>query len=106
MPRFILVYHGGREPMDDVEADRQKKRYMAWMEGVGRALVSPMNPFGPSKKVRADGVEDTPAREALTGYSVLEVETLDDAVAIAQHCPFLDIGLLEVAPLVEMPQGG
>lgn len=102
MPRFVLVYHGGKQSMAAEEAARNKERYMEWMRQVGAALVSPANPFGPSKKISAHGVEDVPAEEALSGYSVLEVENLEAAVDIAQSCPFLEIGTLEVAQLLEM----
>lgn len=105
MPRFVLVYHGGAQPMSPEEAEANKRRFMTWMSEVGGALVSPANPFGPSKLVSASGVSDVPAAEALSGYSVIEVDDLDAAVAIAQSCPFLDIGNLEVARLIEMPAG-
>jgi len=105
MPRFVLVYHGGARPMSEGEAEANKRRYMAWMREVGSALVSPANPFGPSKLVSSDGVRDLPPSEALSGYSVVEAGDLDAALAIAASCPFLDIGNLEVAPLMEMPSG-
>lgn len=106
MPRFVLVYHGGAQPMSPDDAEANKRRYMAWMREVGSALVSPANPFGPSKLVSSDGVSDVPPSEALSGYSVVETDDLDGALAIAASCPFLDIGTLEVAPLIEMPSGG
>lgn len=103
MPKFILVYHGGKQPSAAAGGPEQKERFMEWMAGVGSALVSPANPFGPSKIVSADGVEDAPLAEALSGYSVLEAEDLDAAVEIAKSCPFLEIGNLEVAKLMQMP---
>lgn len=102
MAKFIMIYHGGRQQMDPDEAAEHKQRYMAWMGEVGSALVSPANPMGPSKLVTSEGVEDTPAADALTGYSVLEVENLDAALEIARTCPFLAVGTLEVAQLMEM----
>lgn len=106
MPKFVLVYHGGAQPMEADEAARHKEKYMAWMDRVGSALVSPANPFGPSKLVTADGVEDTPPSQALSGYSILEVEDQAAALDIAKTCPFLDVGTLEVARLMEMPPSG
>ncbi len=103
MPRFVLVYHGGAQPMSAEEADANKRRFMAWMGEVGTSLLSPANPFGPSKLVTSDGVTDVPATEALSGYSVVEAADLDAAVQVAQSCPFLEIGTLEVARLMEMP---
>lgn len=105
MPKFILVYHGGKESMDPDEGAKHKQRYMEWMNEVGAALVSPANPMGPSKMVTADGVREVPAGEALSGYSVVEVGDLDEALEIAKSCPFLEIGDLEVARLMEMTPG-
>ena len=102
MPRFIFVYHGGAVPMAPEEAAAHKERYMEWLGQVGSALVSPANPMGPSKLVGADGVADTPAVDRLTGFSVVEVDDLDEALRVARSCPFLEIGTLEVAQLLEM----
>lgn len=102
MPKFILVYHGGKQASAAEGGAEQKERFMEWMSSVGSALVSPANPFGPSKIVSADGVEDPPLAEALSGYSVLEGENLEAALEIAKSCPFLEIGTLEVAQLMEM----
>ncbi len=102
MPKFMLVYHGGRGPMADEESDRHRQRFMAWMGTVGSALVSPANPVKRSKVVSAEGVAEPTEADAFNGYSVVEAADLDAAIAIAQTCPFLDIGTLEVAELVEM----
>ncbi len=102
MPKFMLVYHGGRGPMPADESDRQRQRFMAWMGTVGSALASPANPVMPSKVVGREGVSDPDPSEAFNGYSVVEAEDLGAAIAIAKTCPFLDIGTLEVAQLMEM----
>jgi hypothetical protein len=39
----------------------------------------------------------------MSGYSIVSAENMDDALEIAQACPFLDTGgTLEVAELVNM----
>lgn len=107
MPKFILVYHGGNQtPMSAEEGVRHKERYMAWMREVGAALVSPANPVGPSKIVASDGVSDPSPADAFNGYSVVEVDDMEAALNVAKRCPFLDIGTLEVAPLIEMAPRG
>ena len=102
MPKFMLVYHGGRGTMAANESDQQRQRFMAWMGTVGSALLSPANPVKRSKVVSAEGVTDPAEADAFNGYSVVEAADLDAAIAIAQTCPFLEIGTLEVAQLVEM----
>ena len=40
----------------------------------------------------------------MSGYTIIEADSMDAALSIAQACPFLEIdGSLEVSELVEMP---
>ncbi len=40
----------------------------------------------------------------MSGYTIIEVDSMKAALLIAKACPFLDIGgSLEVSQLVEMP---
>jgi len=102
MPKFILAYHGGRKPATPEEGARHMARFMEWMGSVGDAMVSPANPVGASKIVSADGVSEGGGPNALTGYSIIDVENIEVALDIAKRCPFVDIGTIEVAPLLAM----
>jgi hypothetical protein len=58
-----------------------------------------------ARTVRASAVTDGPfmeSKEVLGGYSVLEAETIDEAVEIAKGWPGVDRGLvtMEVRPVV------
>jgi hypothetical protein len=64
-------------------------------------------PSASARTVRASGVTDGPfmeTKEALGGYSVLETDTIEEAVEIAKTWPGVDRGLMaiEVRPVVEM----
>ena len=70
---------------------------------VGYQLASPAE----AKTVRASGVTDGPfveTKEALGGYSVLETDTVEEAVDIAKTWPGVDRGwiTIEVRPTVPM----
>jgi len=40
----------------------------------------------------------------MSGFSIIEADSLEDALSIAQACPFLEIGgSLEVSELMQMP---
>ena len=57
---------------------------------------------GKKGRVVADG-PFAESKEAVGGYFLLQVDTLDEAVAIAKDCPALDHGILvEVRPVAEM----
>ncbi len=85
----------------------------AWYEkgggGSGKLVETgyQLQPAATAKLVRAGGVTDGPfmeTKEALGGYSVLETDTIDEAVEIAQTWPGVDRGgiTIEVRPTVPM----
>ncbi|HEX4831017.1 MAG TPA: YciI family protein [Trebonia sp.] len=62
---------------------------------------------GTAKTVRAAGVTDGPyieTKEVLGGYSVLDAETIDEAIEVARTWPGVDQGWIavEVRPAIEM----
>jgi hypothetical protein len=66
-----------------------------------------LQPPNTAKTIRATGVTDGPfieTKEALGGYSVLEADTIDEAVEVAKTWPGVDRGLItiEVRPIIEM----
>ncbi len=66
-----------------------------------------LQPPATAKTVRASGVTDGPfveTKEALGGFSVLETDTIEEAVEIAKTWPGVDRGLItiEVRPTLAM----
>ena len=60
-----------------------------------------------SKTVRAAGVTDGPfveTKEVLGGYSVIDADSIDEAVEVAKTWPGVDRGwiTIEVRPVIEM----
>ena len=47
-------------------------------------------------------VSDDGESEALTGFSIVEAESMDAALDMAKNCPFLEMGTLEVAEVMNM----
>jgi hypothetical protein len=57
---------------------------------------------GKKGRIVADG-PFAESKEAIGGYFMLDVGSLDEAVAIAKNCPGLDYGIaVEVRPVAEM----
>jgi hypothetical protein len=86
---------------------------MAWYEkgggGSGKLAESghQLAPPATARTVRAGGVTDGPfmeTKEALGGFSVLETDTIEEAVEIAKTWPGVDQGwiTIEVRPTVAM----
>ena len=98
MATYVLVYKGGGG-MAPTEEQRQAimARWGEWFGALGDSLVDGGNPFGPSRAIASDGSITEGTASALTGYSILKAESLDEASEKAKGCPVLaDGGSVEV----------
>ncbi len=102
MPQFIYAYHGGKAPESQEEGAALMQRWNDWLESLGEASVNPGNPVGMSKTVSASGVEDNGGSNPLSGFSIVQADDIDGAVALTKGCPHLDHGTIEIAELMEM----
>jgi len=92
MGKYVFVYKGGGG-MAETEEERNAlmAAWGAWLGALGPSLVDAGNPFGPSAAVKADGSNGT-ATSGLTGYSIVEAPSLDNAVEKAGGCPVFASG--------------
>jgi hypothetical protein len=99
MAKFLYAYTGGGGMAGTPEEQKQlMDLWGVWMGGLGAALVDGGAPFSESKA--ADG---SPGKLGLTGYSLLEAGSLDEAVAKTAGCPIFDAGgNVEVYEAIEM----
>lgn len=104
MSQFLITYIGGNKPATQEEGMQHMTKYKAWLSALGASAVSPANPLRNTHTVNPDGSVDSVGRSSMSGYTIVEVETLDDAISIAKDCPFLEIGgSLEVSEIMQMP---
>ena len=75
---------------------------MAWVGGIGDALVNPGTPLGKPKSVSSGGVSDDSESNRLTGFSIVRADSMDAALEMARGCPFLEVGTVDVAEVMEM----
>lgn len=99
MSNYILAYHGGHSPEDRAKF---MARWKAWVEGLGDANVNPGNPVGKSSTVSASGVADDGGSNPLSGFSIVQADSMDAAIEMAKGCPHLEHGTIEVAEMFEM----
>ncbi len=103
MPQYILVYLGGEHPSDPAQRQKHMDAYQQWMMSLGNAVVSPAVPFKDTHTVRAGGATSEGSISAMSGMTILRMDSMQEALAAAQSCPFLEInGTLEVSEMVEM----
>ena len=104
MSQYVIVYLGGDQPSDPEEGRQHFSRYMDWLSSLGEAAVSPANPLKNTSTVNPDSTVSTGGNSTMSGYTIIEADSMETALEIAKACPFLDIGgSLEVSELVEMP---
>jgi hypothetical protein len=102
MPSYVIAYHGGKKPASPEEGAKHMAKWKAWVGGLGDAVVNPGTPLGMSKTVSSGGVSDNGGPNRLTGFSILRADSMDAALEMAKRCPFLDIGTIEVAEVMDM----
>ena len=104
MHQFIISYLGGDQPSSPEEGQQHFAKYKEWLSSLGDSAVSPANPFKNTNTVNSDGSITTGSTTSMSGYTIIEADSMDSALEIAKACPFLDIGgSLEVSELMQMP---
>ncbi|MCJ2376099.1 hypothetical protein LNL84_04550 [Vibrio sp. ZSDZ34] len=103
MAKFLIVYLGGNPPQTQEEGQRHFKRYKEWIHGLGSAMVSPANPLKNTHSIsQAEGIV-VGSQTAMSGFTIIECNSIEDAKKVSQSCPFLETGgTLEVSEMVEM----
>ena len=110
---ILLLNTEAAQNMTEAEGQAWYAEIGQWYEkgggGSGKLIDAGSQLSAPdtAKTVRASGVTDGPfmeTKEALGGYSVLETDTIDEAVEIAKTWPGVDRGWMtvEVRPLIDM----
>jgi hypothetical protein len=107
---YMLIFRGTDwcKGLSPEEMQRVGSEWMAWFKRLSdQGKVTGGNPLEPSGKIISGKggrvVADGPfaeSKEAIGGYFLLQVNSLDEAVAIAQGCPGLPYGVcVEVRPV-------
>jgi hypothetical protein len=110
---ILLMNTEAAQNLTEAEGQAWYGEIGAWYEkgggGSGKLVETgyQLAPGNTAKTVRASGVTDGPfmeTKEALGGYSVLDTDTISEAVEIAKTWPGVDRGWMtvEVRPVIEM----
>jgi len=114
---YMLIFRGNdwHKGLSPEEMQEISSQWMAWFKRLceeGRAVAG--NPLEPTGKIVSGAnakVVDGPfaeSKEAIGGYFLLKVNSMDEAVAIAKQCPGLPYGAkVEVRPVMDQcPMSG
>jgi hypothetical protein len=103
MNQYIITYLGGEQPSSPEEGQKHFAKYQEWLGSLGDAAVRPMVPFKNSHTIKPDGSVVEGSSVAMSGHTIIQAKSIEQAVEYAKSCPFLETnGSLEVAELVEM----
>ena len=104
MAQYIISYLGGNQPSSPEEGKKHFAKYKEWLSSLGDAAVSPANPFKNTNTVNPDGSVARGSSSSMSGFTIIESDSMEKALEVAKACPFLDIGgSLEVSELMQMP---
>lgn len=104
MAQFMITYLGGDQTSTPEEGKKHFIAYKQWLSDLGNAVVSPANPLKNTHTINSKGESVVGGVTTMSGYTLVEAKSIEDAIAMAKACPFLEInGSLEVSELVQMP---
>jgi hypothetical protein len=93
MGKYLLIYHGGRQPETEEAGQEVMGAWMKWFETLGPAVVDGGNPISQTKTIaNGDAVSDGGGANPASGYSVISADSLDAAVQLAKGCPHMRAG--------------
>ncbi len=85
MKKFVLLHYGFEKPTPEIMGAWGK-----WFESIADKTVDQGGHFSGGREISKTGTKDLPlGKESITGYTVINADSLDDAEKIAQDNPFI-----------------
>jgi len=104
MSQFIISYLGGKKPSNPEEGKKNFTKFMEWLNSLGESAISPANPVKDKKVVNPDGTVTGGSLTKMSGFTIIETDSIGSAINIAKACPFLETGgSLKVSEIMKMP---
>ena len=106
LKKFVFTYYG--EPRFTRAEDGQKHmaEWGMWVKTLGAAMTDPGVPLKSPTSVSSEGVKAGGGPNRLTGYSVVQAKSIEEAIEMAKDCPHLSYGTIDVAEVMEMSMKG
>jgi YCII-related domain len=83
MKKFFLLHYGFVTPTKEIGAAWKK-----WFDTYGDKFVDSGTPFAAGIEIKGGETKHLAVdKEAITGYSIINAESMDEAEKIAQSCP-------------------
>jgi hypothetical protein len=102
MPAYVLAYYGEPRFEGADTCARHMAKWEAWISSLGDALVNPGTPLGEPETLGRDGASDRERSNRLTGFSIVNADSMVAALEMARRCPHLEHGTVDVAEVMDM----
>ena len=104
MAKYVFSYHGGKISTDPAEIKKMMDAWGAWFGSMGSAVIDGGNAVGQPSTVKSDGsMVGGGGANPVSGYSLIEASSLEDAHMKAKGCPILKTGgSIEIAQAMDM----
>ncbi len=95
MKKFVFLAHGEMERTPEFQ-----QAHRAWWSSIQDHVVDSGNPVINGLNVTRDGTvsELTAAQSPALGYSIVQAESIEEAVALLAECP-MDMWVYEAMPM-------
>ena len=85
MKKYVIFHYGFETPTQEI-----MDAWSKWFESIGDKMVDPGSPLGPGREISRSGTKELPVgKESLTGYTVINADSIDAAEEIAKGCPMI-----------------
>ncbi|MGN9766517.1 hypothetical protein ACTMS2_15315 [Micromonospora sp. SD12] len=106
MGRFLALFNGAADEVSRAELTEQQQTefihaWASWAQANEKALIDPGAPLNAKRLVTAQGVEDF--TDAMTGYTIVEADSHDEAVQIFSGHPHLRLSAGNSIAVLECP---
>jgi hypothetical protein len=82
--KFVLLHYGFETPTPEI-----MKAWGRWSESIAEVAVEHVG-FGAAREISSAGIRDLPmGMESVTGYTVINADSLDDAEKLASDNPYI-----------------
>ena len=95
MKKYMLLHYGFEKPTPEIMAAWNK-----WFESIADRTVENGGFHGGAREISQNGTRDLPMdMDAVTGYSIINAESLEEAEQVARGNPFIaSIRVYEIMP--------
>ena len=85
MKKFVIFHYGYENPTPEI-----MDAWSKWFASLGDKMVDPGSPLGAGREISPSGTKELPVgKKSLTGYTVINAKSLDEAEKIAKGAPMI-----------------